>query len=266
MVVFPNAKINIGLNIVERREDGFHNIESCFYPVPWFDVLEVIEAKEFAFSSSGIKIPGDASTNLVIKAYELLKDQFDLPSIKVHLHKNIPIGAGLGGGSADAAFMIKLLNDKFGLQLSIEQQQEYAGMLGSDCPFFIENKPVYVQGTGNLFSPIDLDLTGYTIVVAYPEIHIGTKEAYAGVQPKHADSSLLADLESLSPGSWTEKVKNDFESMLLRKYAAINQLKQDFYSQGAEYAAMTGSGSAVFGLFKKPPKAPIHYPHIIKML
>lgn len=266
MIVFPNAKINIGLNIVERREDGFHNLESCFYPVPWLDILEVIESDSFSFSSSGIEIPGASKSNLVVQAYQLLKDKFDLPPVSIHLHKNIPIGAGLGGGSSDAAFMIKLLNDKFGLGLSGQDQEQIAGKLGSDCPFFINNQPVFVEGTGNRFSDIDIDLSELFIVIAYPEIHIGTKEAYGGIDPRPATSNLKEELESGNPSSWSNHIKNDFEDSLFGNHPKIESLKNLFYDAGATYSSMTGSGSAVYGLFEKKPQLTFEFPFLIDQL
>ena len=194
MIVFPNAKINIGLNVIERRPDGFHNIESCFYPVPWFDALEVIESEKFSFTASGIDIPGDG--NICLEAYKLLKKDFQLPAISIHLHKNIPIGAGLGGGSADGAFMLKLLTDKFSLALSTTQLQDYASQLGSDCTFFIENRPMFVEGTGEILSPINIDLKGLYIAIIYPQLHIETNSAYKQLVPSGSTVNLKKVLEN----------------------------------------------------------------------
>ncbi|MCB0408748.1 MAG: 4-(cytidine 5'-diphospho)-2-C-methyl-D-erythritol kinase [Flavobacteriales bacterium] len=251
MVVFPNAKINIGLNITEKRADRFHNIESIFYPVlDLYDVLEIIESKELKFTSSGIEIPGNTIDNLCLKAYHLLKNDFDLPPVHIHLLKVIPIGAGLGGGSSDAAFTLKLLNEKFELQLSDEHLINYARRLGSDCAFFIKNKPVYAFHKGDEFEDIDLSLTNFDIKVEYPNIHIGTAEAYAGVIPQSSKIDLkkikVSEIES-----WKFYVKNDFEDSICLNHSAIKQLKEKLYSDGALYASMTGSGSAVFGIFRK---------------
>ncbi len=251
MVVFPNAKINIGLNITEKRADGFHNIESIFYPVlDLYDVLEIIESKELKFTSSGIEIPGNKNDNLCLKAYHLLKNDFDLLPVHIHLLKMIPIGAGLGGGSSDAAFTLKLLNEKFELQLSDEQLINYARRLGSDCAFFIKNKPVYAFHKGDEFEDIDLSLADFEIKVEYPDIHIGTAEAYAGVVPQSSKFDLkkikISEIES-----WKLNVKNDFEDSIFQNHSAIKQLKEKLYSDGALYASMTGSGSAVFGVFRK---------------
>jgi len=261
MIVFPNAKINVGLNIIEKRPDGFHNIESCFYPVPWFDALEVIEAEKFSFDSSGIDIPGDG--NICINAYELLKKAFDLPPVSIHLLKNIPIGAGLGGGSADGAFMLKLLNDKFSLAISTEQLQYYAGQLGSDCPFFIDNKVSFVEGTGDIFSPINVDLKGMYIAIIYPQIHFATNSAYKNITPSGSAVELKNILEATPIKDWPNQVTNDFEK---NSRGVVHQLKDKFYARGALYASMTGSGSAVFGLFSEAPSIETGHPHIIAQL
>lgn len=251
MVVFPNAKINIGLQIVEKRKDGFHNIESIFYPVfELYDVLEIIESKELTFTSSGINIPGNLEDNLCLKAYQLLKKDYDLPPVHIHLLKVIPIGAGLGGGSSDAAFSLKLLNEKFELQLSDEDLINYARKLGSDCAFFIKNKPVFAHHKGDEFESVDLDLSDYEIKIEYPNIHIGTSEAYTGVVPKISKY----DLRKLSVDdikNWKTYVKNDFEDSIFPNHSTIEKLKEKFYFNGALYASMTGSGSAVFGIFSK---------------
>ncbi len=251
MIVFPNAKINIGLNIVEKRDDGFHNIESVFYPVfDVFDVLEIIESKDLKFTSTGIAIPGDVSSNLCLKAYNILKKDFNIPFVKIHLHKVIPIGAGLGGGSSDAAFTLKALNDMFKLNLNKEQLIIYSRQLGSDCAFFIENKPVYAFNKGDDFDEFDLSLSNYDIVIECPNIHIGTDEAYSGVSPKMSKRNIK---ESLSDRieTWEENVKNDFEYSVFPLHPSIKKLKEKMYNDGAIFASMTGSGSAVFGLFKK---------------
>ncbi|MEH0156635.1 4-(cytidine 5'-diphospho)-2-C-methyl-D-erythritol kinase [Limibacter armeniacum] len=253
MIVFPNAKINLGLNIIEKRSDGFHNIESCFYPVGWADALEIIPAEAFSFTSSGIDIPGDPASNLCVRAYELLKADFDLPPVKIHLHKVVPIGAGMGGGSSDCAFTFKLLNELFELGLTSVQMQEYAAKLGSDCPFFIDNKPVWVTGRGEVFEAINLDLSGKYIVLAYPNLHVSTGEAYAGITPQIPQLNAKQVLENEPYDLWKDKLKNDFEDSILVKYKQVADLKEYFYLKGAFYASMTGSGSAVFGIFEEDP-------------
>lgn len=251
MVVFPNAKINIGLNIVEKRKDAFHNIESIFYPIlELFDVLEIIKSDRLKFSSSGITIPGEKDDNLCLKSYNLLQNDFDIPPVHIHLHKVIPIGAGLGGGSADAAFTLKLLNQMFELNINDEQLINYAKKLGSDCAFFIKNKPVFAFGKGDEFEEINLDLTNYEIKIEYPNIHVGTAEAYAGVRPQLSEFDLR-QLQVDELKSWRTFVKNDFEDSIFPNHPQIKALKEKFYIDGAVYASMTGSGSAVFGIYDK---------------
>lgn len=253
MIAFPNAKINIGLNIIEKRKDGFHNIESIFYPIfDLVDVLEIIELKEKStplFSSSGILIPGELEDNLCLKAYYLLKKEYAIPNVAIHLHKVIPIGAGLGGGSSDAAFTLKILNTLFKLNLSEEKLIFFAKQLGSDCAFFIKNKPVFAFGKGDEFIDVNLDLSDYKIKINYPNIHIGTAEAYAGVIPIQSNF-YLKEIELLSIDLWKDKIKNDFEVSIFLKNKKIEAQKKLFYKQGAIYASMTGSGSAVYGIFK----------------
>ena len=252
MVCFPNAKINIGLQIVEKRADGFHNLNSCFYPVGWNDVLEIIPAQTFGFSSSGLAIPGHVAGNLCVKAYDLLKRDFGLPPVQMHLLKIVPIGAGLGGGSADAAFALKLLNDFFDLKLSTNILENYARTLGSDCAFFVQNKPQYCYQKGDQFADIDLSLKGKFIVLAYPNLHISTAEAYAGVRPQKPEIDLQKALK-MPVVAWREVVKNDFENHLFAKYPVLAQTKAQLYDAGAVYASMTGSGSTLFGIFESAP-------------
>jgi 4-diphosphocytidyl-2-C-methyl-D-erythritol kinase len=250
LVVFPNCKINMGLNILSKRPDGFHNIESCFYPVSWADVLEIIPADTFAFNSSGINIPGEAAGNLCIKAYQYLQKDFNLPPVSIHLHKVIPIGAGLGGGSADGAFTIKLLNQVFELNLTSAQMQDYARRLGSDCAFFIKNTPVFCYGKGDQFRDIQINVSSYYIILVNPQIHVGTAEAYSGVAPQMPDSKI-EDILKLPVGLWKEHLRNDFEKSIFPRYPAIAAIKEALYAQGAIYASMSGSGSTVYGIFEK---------------
>lgn len=251
MISFPNAKINLGLNIVSKREDGYHNIESCFYSIPWFDSLEVIEAASFAFHSYGLDIPGDSESNLCVKAYELIKKDHDIPPVEIHLLKTIPMGAGLGGGSADGAFTLKMLNGLFDLNLTDSQLEAYSLKLGSDCPFFIKNLPAIAKGRGEQLGLIDLDLSGYHLAIHNPDIHISTKEAYAGVSPNTPDKGV-SELIQTSINKWKDVLVNDFEASIFPNHSAIAQLKEDMYESGAIYASMTGSGSTVFGIFKEP--------------
>ena len=263
MVVFPYAKINIGLNIVARRPDGFHNIESVFYPIPLCDILEVVKSKGFdtiKFSSSGISIPGNSDSNLCVKAYNLLKKHFgSLPSVKCHLHKIIPIGAGMGGGSANGAFCLIALNQVLSLNLTTEELKNFAKQLGSDCTFFVDNIPSLVTGVGDKLQPISLDLSNYYLVLVYPEIHIGTKEAYAGINFGATGISLKQQISNVPPSQWTGKVKNDFETSIFKNHPLVSELKQKLNELGAEYASMTGSGSCVYGLFKSEKSIPSNY-------
>lgn len=252
MLVFPNAKINLGLQITEKRKDGFHNLVTCMYPIPLTDAMEIILAKKTVFSSSGIAIPGSEKDNLILKAYQLLKKDFnDLPPIAIHLHKAIPIGAGLGGGSADAAFALKAMNKLFDLYLEEWFLEDYAAQLGSDCPFFIENTPKIATGRGEILDSIDLTLKGKWLVLVNPNIHIGTKEAYAGIKPKQPEADLKAILSDRE--RWKEDLVNDFEPSIFEKHPEIKAIKEGLYDQGAYYAAMSGSGSTVFGLFDEEP-------------
>lgn len=253
MITFPNAKINLGLNILSKREDGYHEIESCFYPIPWYDSLEIIEADSFRFHSYGFEIPGNDKANLCVKAYELLKTAYNIPPIEIHLLKVIPMGAGLGGGSADGAFTLKMLNELFELGLTIKQLQAYALQLGSDCPFFIENKPAIAKGRGEHLQEIDLDVGGKFLAVHNPGIHISTQEAYANVDPREVEHSIQ-ELLTKPIQEWQTELKNDFEQSVFHNHPEIERLKKQMINAGALYASMTGSGSTVFGIFLTKPE------------
>ena len=255
MLIFPSCKINLGLRITEKRTDGFHNLQSCFYPVGWADGLEIIPTPTFGFTSSGLPIPGNPAHNLCIRAYNLLKADFDLPPVQMHLHKIVPIGAGLGGGSADAAFALKLLNEQFGLGLTVPQLEEYARQLGSDCAFFVQNRPLYCVEKGDIFSEIPVDLQGYHILLVYPNLAISTAEAYAGVRPRQPEASLFDQL--VQPiATWRDTIKNDFEDSLFPRYPILGQIKRQLYDAGAVYASTSGSGSTVYGIFNAPVTSP----------
>jgi 4-diphosphocytidyl-2-C-methyl-D-erythritol kinase len=253
MITFPNAKINLGLNIVEKRPDGYHNLETVFYPVPVEDALEVNilneSTQKFRLHQAGLEIAGEAENNLVVKAYKLLDERFNLPPIDIHLFKHIPSGAGLGGGSSDATYMLKLLNEKFNLELSDENLEEYAAKLGADCAFFIRNTPTYAEGIGNIFSPISLSLKGYQIVLVKPDIFVSTRDAFAQIKP-HRQEIPLKEVIKQPIEEWKERMVNDFEESVFPQFPAIKEIKEKLYEAGAIYAAMTGSGSSVFGLFK----------------
>jgi 4-diphosphocytidyl-2-C-methyl-D-erythritol kinase len=255
MITYPNAKINLGLNIVEKRPDGYHNLETIFYPINLQDALEVTELEneegEYKLKVSGVPIEGDAENNLVVKAYRLLKKDFpDMSPINIHMFKHIPTGACLGGGSADAAFMIKLLNEKFNLKLSIEKMEEYAAILGADCAFFIQNKPVFASGIGNIFENITLSLKGYYIVLVKPDIFVSTKDAFSHITPMHPNQSLK-EIVRMPVETWRATMKNDFEESVFQKYPEIAAIKDKLYDMGAIYASMSGSGSSVFGIFRE---------------
>ena len=254
MITYPNAKINLGLNIVEKRPDGYHNLETVFYPINLQDALEVnlLEGEEdFSLKVSGVPIEGESENNLVVKAYRLLKKDYpEMPAIDIHMYKHIPTGAGLGGGSADAAFMIKLLNDKFKLNLSIEKMEEYAAILGADCAFFIQNKPVFATGIGNIFEPIQLSLKGYYLVLVKPDIFVSTKDAFAHIIPTQPTQSLK-EIIRMPVETWRATMKNDFEDSVFQKFPEIAAIKDKLYDLGAVYASMSGSGSSVYGIFRE---------------
>lgn len=250
MLVFPNGKINLGLNIISKRADGFHEIETCFFPVGLCDILEIKAIKgKTEFISSGIEIPGAVSDNLCISAWKLIHAEYKIPPVRIYLHKRIPIGAGLGGGSSDAAFMLKALNSCFGLQLSEEKLLLYASELGSDCSFFISNKAAIAKGRGEILTPCPIDLNLYKVALVYPEIHISTSDAYSSVSP-HEPENRLEGVLCTPPDSWRESLKNDFEEPIFNKYPEISNIKDKLYQLGAVYASMSGSGSTVFGIFK----------------
>ena len=252
MLSFPNAKINLGLNVVSKKPDGYHNLETIFYPIAIKDALEVVPAagEKGIFKQSGILLDGNPEQNLVIKAYLLLKKEYSIPEIDIYLRKNIPFGAGFGGGSADAAFMLKLLNNIYELHLSENQLEKLAAQLGADCPFFIRNQPVFATGTGNIFTPVDLSLKGYYAVLVKPDIHVSTKEAYAMIKPRQAKLSLTEIIKN-PVETWKETMINDFETGIFAQHPAISDIKAKLYELGAVYASMSGSGSSVFGLFKE---------------
>lgn len=252
MITFPNAKINLGLNITEKRPDGYHNLETIFYPILIEDALEINLLHDgdgkYCLHQAGIEIAGEAENNLVVKAYKLLDEWFDLPPVDIHLFKHIPSGAGLGGGSADAAFMLKLLNEKFGLGLGCDKLEEYAARLGADCAFFIRNTPTYAEGIGNIFSPVSLSLKGYQLWLVKPDIFVSTRDAFSLIKP-HRPEHPLKEAVRLPVEEWKKHIVNDFEESVFPQYPAIGEIKEEMYKQGAIYASMSGSGSSVYGLF-----------------
>ena len=255
MQVHPNAKINIGLNITEKRSDGYHTIETVFYPIGLCDILDVEQSNtcsDYSFSSSGIEIDGEPENNLIIRVFKLLKNTYDIPPVDISLVKQIPFGAGLGGGSADAAFMIKALNELFGLNIDVPELERIASYIGADCPFFIQNKPVFATGIGNEFSETEVTLKDYFLVLVKPDIHVPTPEAYSLVVPQKPVHSLKESIK-LPVEQWKEVIKNDFEVSVFAKYPEIADIKAKLYDAGAVYASMSGSGSSVYGIFKKEP-------------
>jgi len=255
MLTFANAKINLGLNLTEKRADGYHNLETIFYPIKLNDVVEIIDADETNCVIKGIDIPGDAEDNICLKAFKTLQKDFDLPHQQIILLKNIPVGAGLGGGSADAAFLIKLVNDKFTLGLSIEKMQDYARVLGADCAFFIENKPTFAFGKGDEFEDLKIDLSNYFMVLVKPEIHVSTAEAYSKVRVKQPTTSLK-ELINLPLSEWKGNIVNDFEILVFERYPEIDEIKTKLYAAGATFALMSGSGSSIFAIFERKVDLP----------
>lgn len=271
MIVFPHCKINLGLQILHKRSDGYHALQTVFYPLRLRDVLEIIRqpstvaaAEEVVFSTSGILVPGNATENLCLQAYHLLKQHFpDLPAIQMHLHKNIPMGAGLGGGSSDGAFTLQLLNDQFQLGLSLEQLSSYALALGSDCPYFLYSQPCYATGRGEVLTPLSLSLRNYQIVLVNPGVHVNTGEAFRMLGRGSEAPEALPDLRSIvqsPPETWKETLINDFEAPVSSHYPVIHEIKSTLYAAGALYASMTGTGSTVFGIFRKEQQPVLSFP------
>jgi 4-diphosphocytidyl-2-C-methyl-D-erythritol kinase len=273
VILFPNCKINLGLDIIRKRDDGYHELESVFYPLPVRDVLEVItanktqdagygmrDAGDLRFFQSGLPVAADTEDNLCIKAWRLLKNNFTgLPSIELFLHKSIPMGAGLGGGSADAAFTLKLLNEKYRLNITTEKLLDYSLQLGSDCPFFIINKPSLATGRGEFLQAIDLDLSSYSFVLIYPGIHIKTSWAFAQASPSYPAQSIRDSVQQ-PVERWKEFLKNDFEEPVCKTYPELRTIKDTLYGSGALYASMTGSGSCFYGIYKKNQFPAIQWP------
>jgi 4-diphosphocytidyl-2-C-methyl-D-erythritol kinase len=252
MIAFPNCKINIGLYVTEKRADGYHNLETCFVPLPWHDVLEVLPSSEMSMEFSGLPIPGNGGDNLVIKAYELLKQYHDLPPVAIYLHKCIPMGAGLGGGSSDASAMLLMLNTMFELNISVETLEKYALSLGSDCPVFIKNQSAIAYGRGEIFEDVNLSLMGKYIEVTHPGIHINTGGAFNSLTPTQPQIRLHEKLQK-PLSEWKQTIDNDFENYAFLNYPEIKKIKEKMYKAGALYVSLSGSGSAVYGIFNSKP-------------
>jgi 4-diphosphocytidyl-2-C-methyl-D-erythritol kinase len=251
MIAFPNAKINLGLYVVSKRTDGFHNLETLFYPLPLSDVLEIVPSEKTSLFSSGLTVYGENANNLVLRAYGLLKEKYSsVGPLDIHLHKAIPLGAGLGGGSADAANLLMLVNRFFNLNIPGEKLKDYALKLGSDCPFFMQSGPCFASGRGEILEPVMLDLSGYSFLLIHPEIHISTRSAFSGIIPSTSFQSLKKSI--MQPVSeWKNSVQNVFEIYAFESYPFLSQIKEKLYQAGALYASMTGSGSTLYGIFPK---------------
>ncbi|HYF68168.1 MAG TPA: 4-(cytidine 5'-diphospho)-2-C-methyl-D-erythritol kinase [Ohtaekwangia sp.] len=260
MLAFPPCKLNLGLHVTHKRMDGYHDIETCFYPVPFTDVLEVVVSDQFAFSSTGVVVPGPVENNLCVKAFELLKHDHDLAPVQIHLHKIIPTGAGLGGGSSDAAYTLRLLNQVFDLNLSLDQLMQYAAKLGSDCAFFIGDKPMIGKGRGELLHDINLSLKGKYVVLIKPDLEVSTAAAYAGITPDTPAMPIAEILTQHPMSHWKEMLVNDFEVSVFQKFPILKHIKESLYDAGAVYACMSGSGSTVFGIFDTAVQPATDYP------
>ena len=253
MIKFAPAKINIGLKVLNKRSDGYHNLDSIFYPIPLYDIMEFSKANKFDLITTGLSVDGSLTDNLVYKAYDLINKQYNIGGLKIHLHKTIPMGAGLGGGSSNAASTLIAINSIFKLGLNDTELAKMAKQLGADCPFFIYNKAVNATGIGTQFKDVELDLSGYYIVLIKPNLHISTAEAYAGVKLEGEDATLnLSTLKNID--LWHNHFPNSFENHLFLKYPILNDLKESLYQQGAVYASMSGSGSSIYGIFKTKPE------------
>jgi len=251
MVIFPNAKINIGLNVTNKRTDGFHNIETILYPIGLSDILEINPFDQFDFKNTGLTVENkNFESNLCYHAYQALQKDFSLPLVNIHLHKITPFGAGLGGGSSDASFTLKALNSLFNLNLNEKNLIKYAEKIGSDCPFFILNKPAFVQGKGEILSEINFSLKGYYLILVHPGIHVNTAKAYSQITPEKPKSNIK-ELINEPPGNWQNTIKNDFEDSVFKKHPELKTIKEELYSLGAVYASMSGSGSTIYGIFNK---------------
>ncbi len=252
MIIFPRAKLNLGLNIVEKRSDGYHNLETVFYPIDIHDTLEVEPSDSLQLQLSGVPLEGEISKNLVVRAWQLLKNDYPVPPVNIRLHKEIPSQAGMGGGSSDGAFMLRLLNDLFHLDLSKDDLRQKATLLGADCPFFITDHPAYAEGIGEQLIPITLDLNHYHLLIVKPPVAVSTREAFAHIKPRQTEIKCR-DIVQQDIRTWRGLLKNDFEDSIFPQYPRLKEIKQQIYKQGALYAAMTGSGSSLYGFFEQPP-------------
>lgn len=251
MILFPPAKVNLGLNVLYKRSDGYHEIDSCMMAIPVFDVLEIIPKEEFSFRQTGLTVDGNLEDNLCLKAFRLFQKTYGIGNVFMHLRKEIPMGAGLGGGSADAAYVLMGLNEIFQVGVSDADLEELAAQLGSDCPFFIKNVPQITKGRGEILKPIDVDVDGYSLKVVNPGIHVGTREAYAGIEYRN-EPLPVAKILSLPLTEWKDSLYNDFETSIFKIHSSLAQIKQTLYDEGAIYASMSGSGSTIFAIYDRP--------------
>jgi 4-diphosphocytidyl-2-C-methyl-D-erythritol kinase len=261
MVTFPNAKINLGLSVLGKRSDGYHQIETIFYPVPLTDILEIVPSPgpETILQTAGLVIEGPPESNSCLRAYRMMSMHFKLPPVRIFLYKKIPSGAGLGGGSSDAAFTIRALNALFELNAGRDQLHQIAASVGSDCAFFLDDRPMLGTGRGECLDPIDLDLSGLRLILVMPNVTVSTAEAYAGIIPKPSTASLK-EIITLPLDQWQTNLVNDFEESVFKRYPQIHAIKEVLRSAGAAYASMTGSGSAVYGLFESSTPDPSLFP------
>jgi len=258
MILFPPAKINLGLKVLKKRNDGYHEIDTCMMAIPITDVLEIVGAETFEFKQTGLTIDGDQESNLCVKAFRIFQERYNTPNAYIHLRKQLPMGAGLGGGSADASYVLRGLNELFEVGLSEDQLREMAAELGSDCPFFISDGVQLGRGRGTELTPFDLDLGGYFLKLINPEVHVGTSEAYAGITFSDDENGVEEVLQK-PIAEWRDLLKNDFEPSIFERYPVIAGLKAQLYTEGAAYASMSGSGSTVFGIFEEVPAVTTDY-------
>lgn len=263
MLSFPNAKINLGLYVTHKRDDGYHDLETLFYPLPFTDALELLPAGDSGagMQLTGLPVAGNTDSNLVWKAYNLLLEKYpeQVKPLAIHLHKVIPMGAGMGGGSADAAFMLRMLNEHFELGIAAAQLSAYALQLGSDCPFFLLNQPAFAAGRGELLEPVTLDLSAYSIQIVCPRIHVGTADAFRNIVPAPAGFDLR-QIAALPPEAWRGRISNDFEKPVFQLHPVLQTIKEQLYAGGAMYASMSGSGSSLYGIFPKGRQAALDVP------
>jgi 4-diphosphocytidyl-2-C-methyl-D-erythritol kinase len=253
MILFPPAKINLGLHILFKRNDGYHELESAMYPIPFTDVLEILPSEKFEFKQTGLTIDGDSNNNLCVKAYQLLNEIYNIPPVYIHLRKIIPMGGGLGGGSSDGSFILTALNSIFNLNISVSKLEELASQLGSDCPFFIQKVPQIAKGRGEILNPIAINLEGYYLKLINIGVHVGTKEAYDGAKFSTSLKSV-SEIITQPISTWKNELVNDFEATVFTIYPELQAVKDELYNEGAIYASMSGSGSTLFGIFEKEPR------------